>query len=230
MLWWERIRHRSGRPPAGLLKAVQPLVKGVHNADPFVRMNAIAALAQEPLALVAHTLLECLSDRHDGVRLAAAQVLLQNADAAHRKHFLNLLADQNFEIRIAAVQFLGRIADPDLAQPLVARLADSDSDVRHAAAIAVGELRNPVAIEPLVVLLADAEPVVRRAAVASLEQINRRWIRSDAARKAFPRLKALCKDPQPWIAAAAQKAVAILGEAKGTDTEFWNRQSGIRNL
>jgi len=230
MLWWQRIRLWSGRPPPALLKAAQPLVKEARNADPIVRLQAVAALAQEPIALVAHTLLDCLNDRHGGVRLAAAQALQQNGDPVHRDHFLKLLADENFEIRIAAVQFLGRIADPDLAPPLVARLTDSDSDVRHAAAMALGQLRNPVAIEPLVVLLADAEPVVRHAAVASLEQINRRWVRSDAARRAFPRLEALCGDPQPWIAAAAQKAVAILSQAKGTDTEFWNRESGIRNL
>jgi len=230
MLWWDRIRLRSGRPPAALLKTVQPLLKGARHADPTVRLEAVVALAQEPIALVAHTLLDCLSDRHDGVRVAAAQALQQNADPAHRKHFLKLLADENFEIRIAAVQFLGRIADPDLAQPLVASLTDPDSDVRHAAALALGQLRNPVAIEPLVILLADTEPVVRHAAVASLEQLNRRWVRSDAARRAFPRLEKLCKHPQPWIAAAAQKAVAVLGKAKDADTEFWSRESGIRNL
>jgi len=230
MLWLDRFRLRSGRPPAALLKAVQPLLKGARNPDPIVRVGAIAALAEEPIALVAHTLLDCLSDRHAGVRLAAAQVLQQHADPAHRKHFLKLLADKHFEVRIAAVQFLGRIGDPELAQPLVARLTDSDSDVRQAAAVALGQLRNPVALEPLVVLLADTEPTVRHAAVASLEQINRRWVRSDAAKRAFPRLEALCRDPEPWIAAAAQKAVAILGKAKDTDTEFWNRDSGIRNL
>jgi len=175
-------------------------------------------------------LLDCLSDPHAGVRQAAAQVLQQNGDPAHRKHFLNLLKDENFEVRIAAIQFLGRFADPELAQPLVAPLTDSDSDVRQAAALALGQVRNPAAIEPLVVLLADTEPAVRHAAVASLEQINRRWVRSDAARRAFPRLEALCRDPQPWIATAAQKAVAILGKAKDTDTEFWNRESGIRHL
>jgi HEAT repeat protein len=230
MLWLDRIRFWSAGPPAALLKEVQPLLKGARNPDPAVRLAAVAALAQEPIALVAHVLLDCLSDGHAGVRQAAAQALQQHADPAYCKHFLKLLKDKNFEVRIAAIQFLGRIADRELAQPLAARLADSDSDVRHAAALALGPMRNPVAIEPLVVLLADTEPVVRHAAAASLEQINRRWVRSDAAKRAFPRLEALCRDPQPWVAAAAQKAVAILGKAKDTDTEFWNRESGIRNL
>jgi HEAT repeat protein len=179
---------------------------------------------------VAHALIDCLSDEHAGVRQAAAQGLQQHADPAYCKHFLKLLKDENFEVRIAAVQFLGRVAARELAEPLVARLSDPDSDVRQAAALALGQVRDPVAIEPLVVLLADTEPAVRHAAVASLEQINRRWVRSDAAQRAFPRLEALCRDPQPWIAAAAQKAVAILGKAKDTDTEFWNRKSGIRTL
>ena len=230
MSWLNRIRLWSARPPAALLKEVQPLMKGARNPDPAARLAAVAALVQEPIALVGHALLDCLSDEHAGVRLAAAQALQQHADPAYCEHFLKLLKDENFEVRIAAIQFLGRIADRGLAQPLVARLADSDSDVRQAAALALGQVRNPVAIEPLVVLLADTEPAVRHAAVASLEQIDRRWVRSGAAKRAFPRLEALCRDPEPWIAAAAQKAVAILGKAKDTDTEFWNRESGIRNL
>ena len=230
MLWLEKFRLWSGRPPAADLKAVQPLLKGTRNPDPIVRIAAVAALAQEPIALVSHALLDCLNDRHAGVRLAAAQVLQHHALPAHRKPFLKLLVDDNFEVRIAAVQFVGRLGDPELAQTLVARLSDPDSDVRQAAAVALGQLRNPVALEPLVLSLADTEPVVRHSAAASLEQINRRWVRSDAVKRALPKLETLCRDPQPWIGAAAQKVVAKLAEAKDVDTDFWYRTSGIRNL
>jgi hypothetical protein len=96
--------------------------------------------------------------------------------------------------------------------------------------MALGPLRNSAALEPLVLALADQEPAVRRAAVVALEQINRRWVRSEAVQRATPRLEALGKDPQPWIAAAAQKVLEKLLEAKDRDTEFWNRESGIRNL
>src|SRR5262249_26254807 len=113
MSWLDRVRFWSDRPPAALLKEVQPLLKGARNPDPAARLAAVAALAEEPITLVAHTLLDCLSDEHAGVRLAAAEVLQQHADPAYCKHFLKLLQDENFEVRIAAIQFLGRIANRD---------------------------------------------------------------------------------------------------------------------
>ena len=230
MFWLEILRRRSGKLPANILKEAPVLLQGGHHADPAVRLAAIAALAQEPSPLVMHTFIDSLSDPDARVRLAAAQVLEQQADPAHRTHFMALLADESFEVRVTATHFLGRIRDSDSAQLLVPLLADSDSDVRCAAAQALGRIRNPVALEPLVLALADQEPEVRHAAVAALEQINRRWVRSDAARRSIPRLEALRQDPQPWIAAAAQKVLEKLREAKDRDTEFWNRESGIRKL
>jgi HEAT repeat protein len=164
------------------------------------------------------------------VRLAAAQVLEQHADPAHLTHFLALLADEHFEVRITAIQFLRRINDPAIAPALVTHLVDSDSDVRRAAALALGTVRNPVVIEPLVLSLTDEESAVRHAAAAALEQIDSRWVRTDAAQRAIPRLEALRGDPRPWIAAAAEKVIHTLGAAKDRDTEVWNRESGIRTL
>ena len=78
--------------------------------------------------------------------------------------------------------------------------------------------------------LTDEEPAVRHAAAAALEEIDPRWVRSDAAQRAIPRLEALRADPQPWIVAAAETVLEKLRAAKDKDTEVWNRESGIRNL
>jgi len=220
MLWFGRIRPRSGKPAATTAVSLR-------TAN---RLAAIAALAQERGPLPIPSLLESLKDSDARVRLASAQVLEEHADPGHRTQFLALLTDEHFEVRVTAIQFLGRLRDPGLAQPLVSLLGDADSDVRLAAAQALGPLRNPVAIEPLVLALADQEPVVRRTAVASLEQINRRWVRSGATKRAIPRLEALCRESQPWVVAAAQKVLEKLRAAQDMDTEFWNRESGIRNL
>jgi HEAT repeat protein len=232
MFWLNKFRFPGGKPPvptASTLKGAQSLVGSGH-ADPAVRLATIEALAQEPSPLATQTLLESLVDPDARVRLAAALVLEQMADPAHMARFTALLTDESFEVRAIAVQYLGRIRDPGAAPLLVARLADSDSDVRRAAALALGQIRDAVAIEPLVLALTDQEPSVRQAAVAALEQIDRRWIRTKAAQKAVPRLKALRQDPQPWIAAAAQKVLEKFQEAESKDTEFWNRESGIRKL
>jgi HEAT repeat protein len=175
-------------------------------------------------------LIASLSDPDAHVRLAAAQVLQQQADPAHLPHFLTLLVDEHFEVRLTAIQFLRRINDPQVVQALVARLADSDSDVRRAAAAALGVVRSPVALEPLVLSLTDEEPAVRHAAAAALEEIDPRWVRTDAAQRAIPRLGALRGDPRPWIATAAETVLEKLRAAKDRDTEVWKRESGIRTL
>jgi HEAT repeat protein len=149
---------------------------------------------------------------------------------AHLSHFLTLLADEDFEVRLKGIQCLRSIGNPAVAQALVGRLADSDSDVRLAAAQALGAIRNPEALEPLVLSLADEERAVRHAAAAALEQIDPRWVRTDAAQRAIPRLEALRGDPRHWIVAAAEKVVEKLAAAKDKDTGVWKRKSGIRNL
>jgi HEAT repeat protein len=211
------------------LRRTQSLLKSARDAERTVRRVAIAALGQEPGPSVTATLLS-LGDPDARVRQAAAQVLQQQADPAHLPHFLTLLADEHFEVRLTAIQFLRRINDPLVVQALVLRLADSDSDVRRAAVAALGMVRSPVALEPLVLSLTDEEPAVRQAAAAALEEIDPRWVRTDAAQRAIPRLGALRGDPRPWIAAAAETVLEKLRAANDKDTEVWKRESGFRTL
>lgn len=210
MVWLDSIRLRS--------------------RSPQTQRQVIDVAGEDPSPRVTTALLNNLGDPDARVRLAAAEVLAQHADPAHVTCFLTLLGDEDFEVRLTAVQFLGRVGDPDLAQALIPRLADADSDVRRAAALALGAVRNPVALEPLVLSLADEEPAVRHAAAATLERIDPRWVRTDAAQRAIPRLEARRGNPQPWIAAAAESVLEKLQAAKDSDTEFWKRESGIRNL
>jgi len=171
-----------------------------------------------------------LVDADPQVRLSAARMLDQAADPAYLDHFLALLEDENFQVRLTAIQYLRRISDPAVAPALVARLADQDNDVRQSAAQALGSLRHRPALEPLVLALADPEPAVRHAAAAALEDIDPRWVRTDAAQRAIPQLVELCAAPQPWIAAAAEQVLEKLRGAKDSSTETWKRESGIRNL
>lgn len=210
MVWLDSIRLRSG--------------------SPRTRRKAIVSLTATGKLPGLKALIARLGDPDPRVRCAAAQVLEQQADPAHVPQFLALLGDEHFEVRLTAIQFLRRINGHVVAEALVARLADTDSDVRRAAAAALGMVRNPVALEPLVLSLTDEEPAVRHAAAAALEEIDPRWVRTDAARRAIPRLEALRGDPRPWVAAAAETVLEKLRAAKGKDTEVWNRESGIRIL
>ncbi len=204
--------------------------KSATNVEPTACPEATASPDPNPGEFQAAALLDKLADPDANARLAAAQALEQQANPAHLTHFLTLLADDHFEVRLTAIQYLGRLGDPATAQALIARLADPDDDVRRAAAGVLGTIRNPVALEPLVLSLTDEEAAVRHAAAAALEQIEPRWVRTNAAQRALPRLEALRKDPRPWIAAAAEKVIQALRAAKSKDTELWKRESGIRKL
>ena len=175
-------------------------------------------------------LVAALDDPDAQVRCAAAQALQQDGDPVHLPQFLALLEDEHFELRLTAIQYLRRISNPAIAPALVAHLADLDSDVRRAAAQALGSVRDLAALEPLILSLTDEEPAVRHAAAAALEEIDPRWVRHDAVQRAIPRLQALRADPQPWIAAAAEKALQKIQAANYSSTEFWKRESGIRKL
>jgi HEAT repeat protein len=65
------------------LRRIHPLLKSAQDAEPTVRLAAIAAMGQEPSPLVTTTLLNSLGDPDARVRLAAAQGLQQQADSAH---------------------------------------------------------------------------------------------------------------------------------------------------
>jgi HEAT repeat protein len=211
-------------------RALKPLLKSARDSDPLVRVASITALGQELNPSVTETLLGSLNDSDSRVRSAAAQALELHADPAHLNHFLALLADAHFEVRVTAIQYLSRICDPSITPALIPLLGDPDSDVRRAAALALGEIRNPAAIKSLVLCLIDEEPAVRHAAAAALEQIDPRWIRTDAAKRAIPQIGALRTDPRPWIASVATKVFDKLKAAEDTDTQRWYRESGIREL
>ncbi len=210
MGWLDSIRLRLSRPETRR-EAIEELTAARKLAEP-----------KSPVA--------SLDDPDPQVRLAAAQGLAEHADPAHLSFFLTLLEDEHFEVRLTAIQYLGRVGGAAAAQALTGHLADSDSDVRRAAAQALGAIRDPVALEPLILALADEEQAVRHAAAAALEEIDPRWVRTDAARRAIPLLEALRGDPRPWIAAAAETVVERLRTAKDKDTEVWKRESGIGNL
>jgi len=231
-----RLAARADLSATAALKEVQdpqrigPLPKSAREAHSKVRRGAVASVGQESSEPVRAMMRKKPGDPAARARRTAGQEVEQQAVPAHLTHFVALLADEDFEVRLKAIQCLRRLGDPVVAQALVARLADSDSDVRLAAALALGAIRNPVALESLVLSLADEEPAVRHAAAAALEQIDPRWVRTEAAQRAMPRLEALRADLRPWIVTAAEKVIEKLRAAKDKDTEVWKRESGIRNL
>jgi HEAT repeat protein len=222
--------HVAAAPAFQHRGRIQSEPKAARVSAAGVRRAAFSGSGRDSSQLESSNLLQDLGDPDVRVRLAAAQALEPLADPGHLTHFLTLLADENFEVRIMAIRCLRRLGDPVVVPALLARLADSDSDVRIATAQALGAIGNPTALEPLVLSLTDEEPAVRQAVAAALEQIDPRWVRTDAAQRAMPRLELLLKDSRPWIAAAAQKVLDKLRDAKDKDTAVWKRESGIRRL
>jgi len=151
------------------------------------------------------------SDSH--VRLAAVQVLAQRANDSHIPKFLELLKDNHFELRLAAVKFVAKLHDPKYAEALLPLLWDPDHDVREVAARALGSLRSAAALEPLVVALIDEEHSVRKAAERALQQIDQRWMFSEAAQRAKAQLELSANDNRSWVRSATMMLLKKLNHA-----------------
>ncbi|MCA9692814.1 MAG: HEAT repeat domain-containing protein [Myxococcales bacterium] len=110
------------------------------------------------------------------------------------------LADADPEVREAGARVVGYLDGGEaLADALVAALDDDVEGVRVAAIRSLGALKVTPAFPRLAALLDDGTPSVRLHALRALHRI-------DAAKaQALPGVKALARDGDPKVAAAARK-------------------------
>lgn len=180
---------------------IKSLLTDLRSSDLLVRVSAVHDLGHFNEPQITEVLLRLFRHHDTEVRLAAAQAVAAREDASPA-HFMGLLQDASFEIRLVAVQFLGRIRHSQIAEVLCPLLDDPSLQVRQATAVALGQLGNASAIEALVVSLADEDEQMRLMAEQALDQIDKGWMDSNAARNARGRLEALMSTrPQEdgWI-------------------------------
>jgi HEAT repeat protein len=104
-------------------RAVEPLIRLLHDAHSDVRWNAAEALGKigEPTV---EPLIRALMDGSNDVRQNAAQALGTVGDARAVEPLIRALGDSDWRVLWNAARALGKIGDPRAVEPLILLLRD----------------------------------------------------------------------------------------------------------
>jgi len=150
--------------------------KGMSDADPRVRAEALDKLRNINSAKAQEILLEGLTDSDVRVRIRAIDILgAQQATLAVPLMNQKLFLRETLPIvKLHLVAALGRIGDSRGTLPIVAFLKDAPNDqARGTAVFALGEIGDPHANDVLVQTVTnDKNAMVRKLAQEALEKID----------------------------------------------------------
>ncbi|MBI4510927.1 MAG: HEAT repeat domain-containing protein [Deltaproteobacteria bacterium] len=188
--------------------AVPPLLQLVAEDElPAARSWGARILGRIGDKAAVPALLQRLHDRHDVVRISAAEALGVLADRRAVKPLIELtLRDPAPQVRAQAAGALGKLGDARSMDVLVAALADPDHGARIRALEAL-EMLHPQDTSPLEGALRDPNLEVRRRAALALERVGY----LDA------RIEELASD-DPQVARRAYGAIMELGRAGLVDS------------
>ena len=124
----------------GDAEAVQPLIAGLRDDNPSVRLACAEALGQIGDVGALDPLIALLKSPAVDIRKAAAESLGQIGDGGSLGPLKDALKDASWSVRRAAAGALGQIGDADAVEPLKVAYEDLDSNVRRAAGEALAAL------------------------------------------------------------------------------------------
>jgi len=185
--------------------AVQPLLETLRKSDSALRIAALGALERFAAPAAFDAVERLLKDRHPGVRAAAVETLAKCDGTCAVPGLIRALKDSSWEVRRAAVEILGALGEPAAVDGLCRALNDKDRDVRAGAAMALGRIGDARGIYSLVLASLDSETTVRYASTSSLQQIDRHWLRSEAAHRALPEIETALNHREYWVRHSAIK-------------------------
>ena len=204
--------------------AVEPLVKGMMDADETVRVAAIKSL-------------QAIGDVQAIVPLT---ILLAHEQVRHKSTGRSSPA-----VERAASQALDALCDEKAIESLQSALSHDDADVREIAVRRLARIGSPLVTESLAASLADEDPVIRRAAARGLGEMGwqppadgigarywaaqREWRRcAECGPEAIPLLVSSFEHVDALERADIVAALVQLGwqpdEANATAAHFWATQ------
>ena len=155
---------------------LQDAKKGMSDADPRVRAEALDKLRNVNNPKAQEVLIEGLTDRDIRVRIRAIDILgAQQATQAVPLMTQDLfLRETQPVVKLHIVAALGRIGDSRGTLPIIGYLEQAPNDqARGTAVFALGEIGDPHATDILVrTVNDDKDPMVRKLAQESLEKID----------------------------------------------------------
>ena len=219
------LRAQAGEVGEAAWRAIE---RGLGHTD--ARVRAAAARASEGAAgesLVAKLAERAARDPDARVRLIALRSLAatpETAPAALEAAAALLERDADATVREEAAVTLGVEGHAAGVEPLVRALGDGAWEVSVCAAVSLGKTRAQGALAALTALASDADWRRRGGAVMGLTRLH------DAA--AAPALIAAVEDPEPAVAATAQRYLAAATQAevapKRAAWEAWWAEHGAR--
>jgi HEAT repeat protein len=203
----------SGNPLFGQLCLVKATILELR-AGKHVRGDGIDRLVHLHLAAVAvPALIQVLEDTNlrEPQRSEAGYAIGDFGPDAKGAvpDLVKALADKESGVRASAIKALEQIGpEAKAAVPdLIKALGDKEDVLRtQSVPLALRQI-GPGAVSALIKALADHDPKVRQAAGLALEQIDKGWARSDAARQAVPDLIKTRVDQDPDVRHAAWQAL-----------------------
>ncbi|MCK6627529.1 MAG: HEAT repeat domain-containing protein [Anaerolineae bacterium] len=167
--------------PEYQISAIQTLDEYLKHQDPHLRARGVRVLNQTGDPRFIHTLLECLADTADEVRLEAALAVETYLSQKIPPPIISLVLDKMNRlaqdpverIRQAALTILARIHDPAAYQLMLNGLTDPSPQVRSTAVDVLAQAGKAV-IPTVHPALNSANPLLRKMATMALSRINQR--------------------------------------------------------
>lgn len=185
--------------------ALAPLVGLLDDAEEILRATSADSLGRLKAPAAVDPLVERLRrEKRPFVRKIIVGALGCIGDARALEPLVDRLnRDKDREVRAAAATALGALGDRAAEDPLAKRIADKDAFIRREAIRALGILHAVGAVDRIIQRLeSDAEADVRRHAAEALGKIG--------DRSALAALTAALRDQDPYVALAAEAALADL--------------------
>lgn len=185
----------------GASQAAPLLLKGLQDADFFIRANSALALGAIGHKPARQALRKLRDDKNYLVRIFAVQSLLILGEADMEKELLNFLNHADAQVRANTAGPLGYFRDRYAAE-LLGLLEDKDDAVRIKAIEQLGNLKYQPASPLILRFIEDQNTLVRQAACAALGRLG--------AKEAVPALQKSLDDSDSWVRSCAFEALALL--------------------
>lgn len=140
--------------------------------DAAMRLEAVAALADQETDPFAFALASAIVDESPAVRFEAVYALGEIGGAVSTGFLRHALTDSDADVRGAAVDAFAEIGGEPSANALADVLTDPDPALRENAVYALGEIGGETAVGLLREASSDADEWVREAAVEMLRELE----------------------------------------------------------
>lgn len=151
---------------------VKKLIRATDDPRQFIRIDAIAALAELKNESAVDALAALFNDSDPVIAHKAIDTVIATGGPAAEQHILGILGYETPQARAASAKAMGEWKVAAAVDPLIGLLNDEHKDVAALAAASLGQLGNRKALQPLAGKLGERSFDLRNACVQSISKIG----------------------------------------------------------